>query len=254
MTKSHRYHRHKANVDAKPNPGLPVIESLPPVCQACGVRALSICSALTDEELASLEAIHREQTYAAAEVVFFEGDPARHVYNVTQGTVRLSKLLADGRRLVTGFLLPGDFLGLARNESYSYTAEAVDDVTLCRFAFTDFEALFKRFPQLERRLLARASNELAEAQEQMLLLGRKSPAEKLASFLLRMRAKAVQVGQPPNPLRLSMRRSDIADYLGMTTETVSRTFTKFRSDGYLKLPDPNTVVFKDLEKLAELTE
>lgn len=240
------------NPTAKRRAGAP--GQLPGACRACEIRELAVCSALTDEEIASLEAILTQQSLRPGQTLFFEGDPAAHVYNVTAGTVRVSKLLADGRRQVTGFLRTGDFLGLARSEAYTYTAEAVNAVEICRFAIKEFEALFQKFPRLEHNLLARASNELAEAQDQMLLLGRKAPTEKLASFLLRQMGKAEKMGEPVSPVRLAMGRSDIADYLGLTVETVSRSFTRMRKEGILALPDPNTVVILDQARLDELGE
>ena len=240
----------KANPAAKRRASVP--GQLPGVCQACEIRELAICSALSDEEIASLEAILTQHSLAPGQTLFYEGDPAEYVYNVTAGTVRVSKLLADGRRQVTGFLRTGDFLGFARSEAYTYTAEAVNAVEICRFAIKEFEALFRLFPRLEHNLLARASNELAEAQDQMLLLGRKAPTEKLASFLLRQMTKARKMGEPASPVRLAMGRSDIADYLGLTVETVSRSFTKLRKDAILGLPDPNTVVILDQAGLEEL--
>ncbi len=239
---------------AKPRPVVAGLEGMAGPCEACQIRQLSICSALADHEITALEEILTQQTLASGQALFYEGDAADHVYNVTRGTVRLSKLLPDGRRQVTGFLLAGDFLGFARDQTYSYSAEAVDDVQVCRFTVREFEALFERFPQLERRLLAKASNELAEAQDQMLLLGRKSPREKLASFLLRMHRRQQDLGGAADPLQLTMGRGDIADYLGLTVETVSRSFTHLRKEGFLELPDPNTVVFANLDGLSELAE
>jgi len=242
------------NPKAQQRPGTVAFRDLPGGCAACQIRELAICQALSDEEIASLEAILTQQRYAPSQTLFYEGDPAQYVFNLTAGTLRLSKLLSDGRRQITGFLRTGDFLGFARDDAYTYTAEAVTQVEVCRFAITEFEALFQHFPQLEHRLLARASNELAEAQDQMLLLGRKSPTEKLASFLLRQMSKAEKMGEPSSPVRLPMGRSDIADYLGLTIETVSRSFTKLRKDGVLELPDPNTVVVRDLQRLEDMGE
>lgn len=185
--------------------------------------------------------------------LLYEGDEANFVYNVVGGTLRMSKLLADGRRQITGFLMAGDFLGFARDETYSYDAEAVEETELCRFPVRSFEAVCERFPHLEKRLLKEASNELAEAQDQMLLLGRQSPLERLAKFLLRLHDRMERMGQPTQPLRLSMTRSDIADYLGLTIETVSRCFTKLRKDGLIELPESQLVVFKAREALEDMT-
>ena len=168
---------------------------------------------------------------------------------MTGDAVRISKLLPDGRRQVTGLLFPGDFLGLAFNESYTYSAEAVGPSTLCRFPRTDLERLLSEHPKMERRLLGMASNELATAQDQMLLLGRKTAREKLATFLLMLSARAERRGHPGNPIDVPMTRADIADYLGLTIETVSRTFTVLRKSGLIEaqgaasifLPDPEAV-------------
>jgi CRP/FNR family transcriptional regulator len=252
--KRHTSAKDLMNPVAERRPGGAGFRDLPGGCAACEIRELAVCQALSDEEISSLEAILTQHKYAPGQTIFYEGDPADYVYSLTAGTMRLSKLLSDGRRQVTGFLRAGDFLGFTRDDAYSYTAEAVTNVDICRFAIKEFEALFKHFPQLEHRLLARASNELAEAQDQMLLLGRKSPTEKLASFLLRQMHKAEKMGEPSSPIRLAMGRSDIADYLGLTIETVSRSFTKLRKDGVLELPDPNTVVVADMDRLEELGE
>ncbi len=171
----------------------------------------------------------------AGETLFYEGDPAQHVFTITEGTLKLYKLLSDGRRQITGFLLPGDFLGLASSASYVSSAEAVTPLTICRFPRRQFMQLLEELPQLEKELLARASSELAEAQDRMLLLGRKTARERLASFLLRLADRRRPCA--PETIALSMSRADIADYLGLTIETVSRTFTSLKTDGIIGLAD-----------------
>ena len=114
-----------------------------------------------------------------------------HVFNVTSGVVKLYKLMLDGRRQITGFLLPGDFLGLASRTGYSYSAEAVTPVSLCRFPRHRLEEAFDRFPHLQRRLFDIANDELVAAQDQMLLLGRKTALEKnILIFIVPLRARA----------------------------------------------------------------
>jgi CRP/FNR family transcriptional regulator len=217
------------------------------------VRKLAVCTALNDREIAAVAAIQSHHDLAAGQAVFYEGDAAEHIYNVVDGIIRLSKLLSDGRRLVSGFLVPGDFLGFARDDVYTYTAEAVHAAALCRMPRLKFRLVAERYPHLERHVLSRASSEIVEAQEQMLLLGRRSPLEKLATFLLRFRARAERQGAAHAALKLDMPRADIADYLGVTTETVSRAFTRLRSEGCIALPDPYTVVFTDLDRLRQMT-
>ncbi len=184
-------------------------------------------------------------------LIFVETDPARNVFNLTEGVVKIYKMMVDGRRQITGFLFPGDFLGLVHNESYAYTAETVTETKLCQFPRGQLEALLDELPSLEQRLLGMASHELAAAQDQMILLGRKSARERVASFLLMLSKAAERQGQQSNPILIPMPRTDIADYLGLTTETVSRTLTQFNgehlihlmNDKHVQLVDP-TALFK----------
>lgn len=221
-------------------------------CEACTVRHLSICDALDTRELDRLNAIVTQNRLAPHQMIFNEGDPATHLFNVIEGAVKIYKLLADGRRQITGFLFPGDFLGIAMHDRYTYSAEAITAVRLCRFPRGKFETLLQEFPKLENRLLQTASNELAAAQDQMVLLGRKSATERLASFLATLAARARQRRQPDRVLALPMSRADIGDYLGLTIETVSRTFTRLRKSGTIALPDKNRVEIVRLDELEAL--
>jgi len=183
-----------------------------------------------------------------------EGEAADYLFNVTDGAVKLYKLLPDGRRQITGFLFAGDFLGIAMNEKYAYSAEALGRVSLCRFPRRKLEALLDEFPKLEKRLLGMASNELVQAQDQILLLGRKTAQEKIVSFLLNLSDRVVRRGGDPSPISLPMGRSDIADYLGLTTETVSRTITHLKRDGLIRLLQGGRVDLPDLAALRVLAD
>jgi CRP/FNR family transcriptional regulator len=224
------------------------------LCQTCEVRKLAICAALEDEDLHRLDAIVTHIHLDIGETLFYEGDEAGHVFTVASGTLRLHKMLPDGRRQITGFVLPGDFLGLSGRDGFSYTAEAVTEAGICRFPRRDLEALFDEFPKLEKELLWKARDELVAAQEQMLLLGRKMPAEKIASFLLGLSRRAERWEMPCDPVLLPMSRGDIADYLGLTVETVSRTFTRLKSEGVIELPEAHRVMLSKRERLEELAE
>lgn len=223
-------------------------------CAACSVRELALCSVLEPDELKRLSGMMTQLQVGPQQTVFYEGDTAEHFFNVTEGTIRLYKLLPDGRRQITGFLFPGDFLGLAVNDAYAYSAETVDDVFLCRFPRKKLEALMQEIPRLEKRLLGMASNELLQAQDQMLLLGRKTAQEKIASFLLMLSKRAVKRGQPESPIDLPMGRNDIADFLGLTTETVSRTFTQLKTSGAIRLLENSRIQLSDTSRLTELAE
>ncbi|HZB90370.1 MAG TPA: cyclic nucleotide-binding domain-containing protein [Stellaceae bacterium] len=222
-----------------------------PPCESCAARKLSICSAMRSEDLGRLAASRTHQSIAAGETLLEEGEPATHFFNMIEGAVKVYKLMPDGRRQITGFLFAGDFLGLAFNDSYTYSAEAVTPVKLCRFPRRQLERLLDEFPRMERRLLVMASNELAVAQEQMMLLGRKTAHERIASFLLALARREERAGRDGDRLSLPMTRTDIADYLGLTTETASRVFTSLKKQGYIAL-EAGGVVIADRGALEEL--
>ena len=223
-------------------------------CAACAVRDLSMCNVLDAEEMAILSQIVINVEVSAREPIIDEGEIAGSLFNVTAGAVKLYKLMPDGRRQITGFLFPGDFLGIALNETYAYSAEAVNKVKLCRFPSQKLEDLLVQFPHMEKRLLGMASNELVQAQEHMLLLGRKSAKEKVCSFLLSLSRRAEKRGEDATPIAVPMSRADIGDYLGLTTETVSRTFTNLKRDGSIRLLEGGMVEIPDMEKLEDLAE
>jgi len=223
-------------------------------CAACQVRHLAVCSALEDSELNLLDKIVRFVELEAGDSVFDEGEPALNVYNLTAGTVKLYKLLPDGRRQVTGFLSAGDFLGLAASDDYIFSAESVTPASLCKFSRADLDLLLEQAPQLERRLLGMARYELAEAQDQMLLLGRKTAKERIASFLLMLSDRAVCRGEADNPVLIPMSRNDIGDYLGLTTETVSRTLTRLRTGGVISLETDRKITLVERETLQDISE
>nr|WP_324610606.1 helix-turn-helix domain-containing protein [Xaviernesmea oryzae] len=187
----------------------------------------------------------RTRTIAPGDRLIEEGAPRRHVFTLTSGMLRLSSDLPDGRRQIGDFLLPGDYLGLADDKIYAQTAEAVMPSTLCSFAVKDMEALMASSPALRDRLYALTRRALQEARESQMMLGRLAPVEKLASFLLLLTRRLQRHGQPHNPLALSMSRTDIADHLGLTIETVSRSFTKLKIQGLIALPEAHLVDIRD---------
>ena len=240
-----------APISISPKP--PSIDAGNP-CRACPVRELTVCGALEESELSRMADIVRSRHLDPHMTLFSEGDDANSVYNVTSGCVKLYKLLPDGRRQITGFLFTGDFLGLAMLDRYAYTAESVTSVSLCQFPQRQIEQLLQEFPKLQQRLFSKASNELEAAQDQMLLLGRKTAKEKVASFLLGLSRRLSRRGQKDNPVPIPMSRSDIADYLGLTTETVSRTFTALKSQQVIRLLEGNRVDLVDRDVLLDLAD
>jgi CRP/FNR family transcriptional regulator, anaerobic regulatory protein len=226
----------------------------PDPCATCEARPHSICAAIDDADMQRLAAAAVVQHYDPGQNFITEGDPAEYFFNITGGTARLYKLLPDGRRQITGFSHQGDFLGLAVSQTYGFSAEAIDLVHLCRFSRSKMYSLLADFPQMEKRLLATAGNELLAAQEQMLLLGRKTARERLASLLIRLSQGTEPCAPPRSKIHLAMTRTDIADYLGLTIETISRTFTRMRTDRLIALPSITEVVILDRARLARIAE
>ncbi|MBZ6078653.1 Crp/Fnr family transcriptional regulator [Microvirga puerhi] len=219
-------------------------------CTSCDTRRMAVCSALQDDEVAELERAMSFVRLESNTSLVEEGEPRRRVYTLTSGLLRLSLALPDGRRQITGFLMPGDYLGLADDEIYAQTAEAVVPSGLCSFSVRDMDRLMERYPRLRDRLHLMTRAALRQARETQMILGRLAPSEKVASFLLHMSNRAAAYGRPESPVPLPMTRTDIADYLGLTIETVSRTFTKLKTQGLIRLPDPHSVEIVDKSRLA----
>lgn len=194
------------------------------------------------------------RTLERDEVLFYEGDDARSVYRIVDGMVRTSILLPDGRRHIVDFLQAGDIVGLAAGDAQTYTAEAVTPVTLSRMTRRRLDDAMAARPALGHRLFVSMQAELVAAHERLLLLGRKSVAERLASLLLILhdRQPVTHDAAQPRVVHLPMGRTDIADYLGLTIETVSRTFTKLKGAGLIRLINTYDVEILDPDRLAAM--
>jgi CRP/FNR family transcriptional regulator len=224
-------------------------------CFGCPVRHLAVCNALGPDQLADFRRGGTTRSLAAGDTLCWEGDPAEQVFNVTHGMLRLSKLLPDGRRQVTGFAFAGDFIGLSVDEQHPFTVEAVGPARVCRFARSRFDAFVEAHPGLEHRLYAVARHELAAAREQLVLLGRKTAAERLASFIIAMCARTPQQA-PEDGFRaaLPMSRLDMADYLGLRIETISRELAALKSARMVRMLGVHELVILDAPRLRALAE
>ena len=182
--------------------------------------------------------------------IFAEGDAADCWFKVISGTVRLCKLLADGRRHIAEFYFGGDCFGLDNMPQRLFSAEAVTDVIVMRYPRRATERLIDDTPALARTLRDMTLRDLANAQIRMLLLGRMSAPERVATFLLDMfdRRDATRA------LDLPMSRNDIADYLGLTIETVCRVMSAFKREGTIAIPTPHRIELRDRAALAAIGE
>lgn len=221
-------------------------------CGRCTVRAETFCGILKAKELAEFKALGSLGRVEPAQCLFHEGDPVGLVYNITSGSTKLYRLLPDGRRQIAAFLQAGDFLGLTLDKVHSHTAEALEPVEVCRFPRKRFDGFVDQHPEMGRELYRMAARELAAAQELIVLLGRKTARERLASFLLTLFDRARFRNADWEIIRLQMTRTDIADHLGLTKETVSRTFTSFRNAGMIALLPGERVELLQRARLEQL--
>lgn len=189
------------------------------------------------------------RSYERDKEIFSEGDPADFLFEIVSGAVRTYKLLNDGRRLIDAFHLPGDIFGIEAGSEYRFSAEAIKDVTVRAIRRRSLDTLARSEPELPSRLVSAMARALQRAQDHMMLLGRKSAREKIASFLLGLADRINET----KVLDLPMMRTDIADHLGLTIETVSRTLTQFEREKLIELPATRRViVLRNLAALRQL--
>jgi CRP/FNR family transcriptional regulator len=222
-------------------------------CADCDVRGQSVCHALDPDEFEALEKIGRTISVSAKATVFEQGRDASYVCSLTSGALRLSKLLPDGRRQVVGFAMPGDFLGLALAKTHMFTADALTPARICQFSRVGFSDLMDEKPRLMRALLEAASHELTLAQDQMVVLGRRTAEEKIAAFLVGMRKRYARIHGASVQVPLPMTRLDIGDFLGLTVETVSRMMTRMAREKTIVIV-PDGVRLLDVARLEQLAE
>jgi CRP/FNR family transcriptional regulator len=183
--------------------------------------------------------------------LFFDQDEARHFFEIVSGTVRCCRLIQDGRRQILRFAGAGELLGLSGVDSYGYSAEAVTAIVVRRHSLAGLDSAMARDSVLRQRVLGALRDELAATRAQMMLLGRMSATEKLAAFLLARAGRSPDVG---SCIELPMTRSDIADYLGLTIETVSRKLNELRTLGVIRLEASTRVRITDFDRIEAIVE
>jgi CRP/FNR family nitrogen fixation transcriptional regulator len=195
----------------------------------------------------ALEMMGATMSFPRNAEIYGENEPADYLYKVISGTVRTSKILDDGRRQIGEFYLPGDVFGLDVGSEHAFSAEAITDAKVLVVKRSALEALAARDNEAARQLWAMTGRELQRVQDHILLLI-KTAQERVAGFLLEM-ADRIQVS---NEVELPMSRQDIADYLGLTIETVSRTLTSLENASAIALPTSRRVVLRNRAALRKL--
>ena len=228
-------------------------------CDTCLVRNRAICSVLDTAALEELNRIGRRKNVSRGETVIWEGDDAPIVANVLDGMLKLTTATSDGREMIVGISYPSDFIGRPFGISSANSVTALTDTQLCVFTRSSFDGFAKEHPDLEHELLKRTLTELDRAREWMLLLGRKSAAERVASFLIemsnRLGGKACKgPDAPAHRFELPLSRQQTADILGLTIETVSRQLGRLRDAGIILTPNQRAIEIIDRSRLKREAE
>lgn len=224
-------------------------------CATCIVRNRAICASLNPAELGVLGKMGRRQKVRAGQTLLWEGDGAPVVANVLEGVLKLVVSAADGREQIVGVVFPSDFIGRPFGKESPYSVTAMTDAEVCIFNRNNFDEFASAHPDLQQKLLRRTLDELDRARHWMMLLGRKSASEKVASFLLEMSDRLSGQGCESGArdgFELPFGRQQIADILGLTIETTSRQLTKMRADGVVDLPSRREIVINDRAAIEDM--
>lgn len=223
-------------------------------CADCTIRPRAVCSGCGQGEMTRLEGSKYYRRYDAGQPVVWSGDRMDFVATVVSGVATLTQTMEDGRTQMVGLLLPSDFLGRPGRERAAHTVTAASDLLLCCFRRRPFEEMLRHSPCVAGRLLEMTLDELDAARDWLLLLGRKSAREKIASFLaiLARREASLRRATPQRRLALDLplTREAMADYLGLTLETVSRQISALRREGVIELDGKRRVVVPDFARLV----
>ena len=227
-------------------------------CDHCPVRHQAVCGAMDNVQLQKLSQISRRKRISAGQTIISDAEPVDFFANVVSGAVKLTKTLPDGRQQIVGLLFAPDFLGRAYSKSNPYSAEAATDTEICTFPNAAFERLVGEYPGLQQRLFQHTLDELDAARDWMLLLGRKTAEEKVASFLYMLARRSLVSGcahqQAPETanFELPLTRADMADFIGLTIETVSRQLTRLKTSNVIRLSTNRLIIVPDIARLAAI--
>lgn len=225
---------------------------VPALCRACEARHGGICGALDGVQLKRLGGQSGQRDIKAGSELLALGFPSEGYANILAGVVKLTKLLPDGRQQIVGLQFAPDFLGRPFSENNPVGAEAASDVRLCTFPRRVLEEMIRKSPGLERRLHAQALRELDDAREWMMILGQKTAAEKVASFLMLLGRHIDPYAEGfTKEFDIPLSRADIADFLGLTIETVSRHLTHLRKAGIINIEKRRRVTVRDQVALED---
>ena len=224
-------------------------------CGDCPIRHRAVCAKCDADELALLEDIKYYRSFSAGQTIMWAGDRMDFVASVVSGVASLTQTMEDGRTQMVGLLLPSDFVGRPGRDNAAYTVTATSDLVMCCFRRKPFEQMISTTPHIAHRLLEMTLDELDAAREWMLVLGRKTAREKIASLLAIIARRDAVIGMIPEAdtltFDLPLTREAMSDYLGLTLETVSRQISALKKDGVIRLESKRRVIVPDMSRLME---
>ncbi|RKT28031.1 CRP/FNR family transcriptional regulator [Roseovarius halotolerans] len=233
----------------------PETQAIPRECGDCPIRHRAVCARCEADELELLDQIKYYRSFEAGQTVVWAGDKMDFVGSVVSGIATLTQTMEDGRTQMVGLLLPSDFVGRPGRQTAAYDVVATSDMVMCCFRKQPFEDMMSRTPHIAQRLLEMTLDELDAAREWMLVLGRKTAREKIASLLsiIARRDAALNVAGRRGPMVfiLPLTREAMADYLGLTLETVSRQISALKRDGVIVLEGKRHVTVPDFNRLLD---
>ncbi|MGB4826239.1 MAG: Crp/Fnr family transcriptional regulator [Paracoccaceae bacterium] len=225
-------------------------------CGDCPIRHRAVCARCETDELTQLEQIKYYRSYQTGQTIVWSGDRMDFVASVVTGIATLTQTMEDGRRQMVGLLLPSDFVGRPGRNAAAYDVTATTDVVMCCFRKKPFEEMMGRTPHIAQRLLEMTLDELDAAREWMLLLGRKTAREKIASLvaIIARRDASLNLRQAGGGMviDLPLTREEMADYLGLTLETVSRQISALKREGVINLEGKRHVTIPNFDRLLEV--
>ncbi len=224
-------------------------------CADCPIRHRAVCARCEPDELELLEEIKYYRSFEAGQTVVWSGDKMDFVASVVSGVATLTQTMEDGRRQMVGLLLPSDFVGRPGRDGAPYDVVATTNLVMCCFRKKPFEKMMQTTPHVAQRLLEMTLDELDAAREWMLVLGRKTAREKIASLLAIVARRDATLNTPGGPtevvFELPLTREAMADYLGLTLETVSRQVSALKRDGVISLQGKRQITVPDMERLLD---
>jgi CRP/FNR family transcriptional regulator len=224
-------------------------------CQSCSISELCLPFTLNDQELNTLDnIIDRKRPIHKGDKIYTDGQDLHCLFAIRSGTFKTFTVNEQGEEQITGFHLAGDLLGfdaIAESEHKSF-AQALETSMVCEIPYDSLDTLSNTMPKLKKQVLRLMSNEIRTDQEMLTLLNRKNAEQRVATFLVNLSVRYHARGLSSIEFRLTMTRSDIGNYIGLTVETISRLLNRFHKNGLIKV-DGKLITILDIDQLIDCT-